>query len=38
MDDDMQFAAKEIESKDYPRSNSNNHEMVKKIKKNNFIK
>ena len=32
MDNDMQFAAMEIESKDYPRSNSNNHEMAKKLK------
>ena len=29
MDDDMQFTAMEIASKDYPRSNSNNHEMAK---------
>ena len=34
MDDDMQFAAMEIASKDYPRSNLNNHEMAKKIKIN----
>ena len=34
MDNDMQFAAMEIESKDYPRSNSNNHERAKKIKRN----
>ena len=26
MDDDMQFAAIEIASKDYPRSNSSNHD------------
>ena len=32
MDDDMQFAAMEIASKDYPRSNSSNHEMAKKLK------
>ncbi len=34
MDDDMQFAAMEIASKDYPRFNENNHEMAKKIKIN----
>ena len=32
MDDDMQFTAMEIASKDYPISNSNNHEMAKKLK------
>ena len=32
MDDDMQFAAMEIASKDYPRSNSSNQEMAKKLK------
>ena len=32
MDDDMQFAAMEIASKDYPRTNSNNYEMAKKLK------
>ena len=32
MDDDMQFTAIEIASKDYPRSNSNNYEMAKKLK------
>ena len=32
MDDDMQFTAMEIASKDYPRSNSSNHEMAKKLK------
>ena len=32
MDDDMQFAAIEIASKDYPRSNSSNHEMAQKLK------
>ena len=32
MDDDMQFAAMEIASKDYPRSKSNNYEMAKKLK------
>ena len=29
MDDDMQFTAMKIANKDYPRSNSNNHEMAK---------
>ena len=32
MDDDMQFAAIEIASKDYPRSNSSNHELAQKLK------
>ena len=32
MDDDMQFTAMEIASKDYPRSNSNNYEMAKNLK------
>ena len=32
MDDDMQFAGIKIASKDYPRSNLNNHEMAKKLK------
>ena len=32
MDDDIQFTAMEIASKDYPRSNSNNYEMAKKLK------
>ena len=32
MDDDMQFVAMEIASKDLPRSNSNNNEMAKKLK------
>ena len=32
MDDDMQFAAIKIASKDYPRSNSSNHEMAQKLK------
>ena len=32
MDDDMQFAAIEIASKDYPRTNSSNHEMAQKLK------
>ena len=32
MDDDMQFSAMEITSKDYPRTNSYNYEMAKKLK------
>ena len=36
MDDDMQFAAMEIASKDYPICNSISHEMAKKLKITNL--